>query len=188
MWLLLFAYSRCASSLPEISEATTDTRRIAPEGKIMVLLVLHQRSRWAWYQSSDPALFLTNGPLTGNTKSILKWQFVCVHAKSLQFCPTLCDPVDCWPGTSAHGILQARILEWVAMPLPRGSSWSRGWTRISEVYLLWHLGSLPLAPPGNAKWQIRVTLCSVPKTLLPGKVWDIWFIFSMRLIPSQLHL
>ena len=38
----------------------------------------------------------------------------CVHAKSLQSCPTLCDPVDCsLPGSSVHGILQARILEWV---------------------------------------------------------------------------
>ena len=35
-----------------------------------------------------------------------------MHAKSLQSCPTLCDPLDCSPpGSSAHGILQARILE-----------------------------------------------------------------------------
>ena len=35
-----------------------------------------------------------------------------MHAKSLQSCPTLCDPMDCSPpGSSAHGILQARILE-----------------------------------------------------------------------------
>ena len=44
-------------------------------------------------------------------------------AKSLQSCPTLCDPRDCGPqGSSVHGILQARILEWVAMPSSRGSS------------------------------------------------------------------
>ena len=43
--------------------------------------------------------------------------YLCVHAKSLQSCPTLCDPLDCSPpGSSVHGILQARILEWVAMP------------------------------------------------------------------------
>ena len=42
----------------------------------------------------------------------------CVPAKSIQSCPTLCDPVDCsLPGSSVHGILQARILEWVASPL-----------------------------------------------------------------------
>ena len=41
---------------------------------------------------------------------------MCVCAKSLQLCPTLCDPMDYSPpGSSVHGILQARILEWVAM-------------------------------------------------------------------------
>ena len=40
-----------------------------------------------------------------------------------QSCPTLCDPVDdSPPGSLVHGILQARILEWVAMPSPRVSS------------------------------------------------------------------
>ena len=39
---------------------------------------------------------------------------VCVHAKLLESCPTLCDPMDCCPpGSSVHGILQARVLEWV---------------------------------------------------------------------------
>ena len=38
-------------------------------------------------------------------------------SKSLQSCPTLCNAMDCSPpGSSAHGILQARILEWVAVP------------------------------------------------------------------------
>ena len=47
----------------------------------------------------------------------------CVCAKSLQSCPTLCDLMDCNPpGSSVHGILQARILESVAMPSSRGSS------------------------------------------------------------------
>ena len=40
-----------------------------------------------------------------------------------QLCPTLCDPTDCGsPGSSVHAILQARILEWVAIPFSRGSS------------------------------------------------------------------
>ena len=46
-----------------------------------------------------------------------------VRAKSLQSCLTLCNPMDCsLPGSSVHGILQARVLEWVAMPSSRGSS------------------------------------------------------------------
>ena len=44
-------------------------------------------------------------------------------AKSLQLCPALCNPMDCSPpGSSVHGIFQARTLEWVAMPSSRGSS------------------------------------------------------------------
>ena len=62
----------------------------------------------------------------------------------------LCDPVDCSPpGSSVHGILQARILEWVATPSSRGSR-PRDWTHVSYIYLHWqkqvpyhcgHLGS-----------------------------------------------
>ena len=59
---------------------------------------------------------------------------MCVCAKLLQSCPTLCDPMDCsLPGSSVHGILQARILEWVAMPSSRASSRPRDRTHISYV-------------------------------------------------------
>ena len=49
-------------------------------------------------------------------------------AKLLQLCPTLCDPMDCsLPGCSVHRILQARILEWIAISSSRKSSWPRDW-------------------------------------------------------------
>ena len=52
---------------------------------------------------------------------IIYYVYVCMHAKSFQLCPTLWDPMDCsLPGSSVHGILQARILEWVAIPFSRG--------------------------------------------------------------------
>ena len=47
-----------------------------------------------------------------------------------QSCPTLCNPIDCNPpGPSVHGILQARIMEWVAISFSRGSSqpWDQTW-------------------------------------------------------------
>ena len=51
---------------------------------------------------------------------------LCVLAKLLQSFLTLCDPMDCSPpGSSVHGILQPRILEWVAMPSSRASSQPR---------------------------------------------------------------
>ena len=46
----------------------------------------------------------------------------------------LCDPMDCsLPGSSVHGILHARILEWVAIPFSRGSSWPRDWTQVFQT-------------------------------------------------------
>ena len=58
-------------------------------------------------------------------------------------------PYDCSPpGSSVHGILQAKILGWVAVPSSRGSSWPRD--RTCLLYLLhWQAGSLPLSPPGK---------------------------------------
>ena len=87
----------------------------------------------------------------------------CVCAKLLQLCPILCDPTGCCPpGSSVHGILQARILEWVAMPSSRGSSQPRDWTESLMSAALVDV-SLPLVPPGRERqWQ------STP-VLLPGK-------------------
>ena len=51
-----------------------------------------------------------------------------------QLCPTLHSPIDYSPpGSFVPGILQARILEWVAIPLSRGSSWPRDWTQLSYM-------------------------------------------------------
>ena len=55
-------------------------------------------------------------------------------ARSLQSCLTLCNPTNCSPpGSSVHGILQARIPEWIAISSSRGSSQPRDWTRISCI-------------------------------------------------------
>ena len=59
---------------------------------------------------------------------------ICLHTKSLQLCLTLCDPMDCSPpGSCVHGILQARILEWVAVPSSRGPSQPRDQAWISRT-------------------------------------------------------
>ena len=65
---------------------------------------------------------------------ILVSMHVCVCAKLLQLCLTLCDPMDCsLPGSSVHGILQARILKWVDISFSRGSSQPRNRTSICFV-------------------------------------------------------
>ena len=67
-----------------------------------------------------------------------------VHAKSLQSCATLCALKNCsLPGSSVHVILQARILEWVAVPSSRGSPPSKDQTRVSYIscigrWILYH--------------------------------------------------
>ena len=56
----------------------------------------------------------------------------CVHVQLLQSCLTFCNPMDCClPGSYVHGIIPARILEWVAMPSFRGSFQPRDQTHIS---------------------------------------------------------
>ena len=51
------------------------------------------------------------------------------HMWKWKSCPTLCHPMD----YTVHGILQARILEWVAFPFSRGSSQPRDWTQVSRI-------------------------------------------------------
>ena len=69
-----------------------------------------------------------------------------------QSCPTLCDPMDCSPpGSTVHGILQAKVLEWVASSFSRGSSWPRDRTQVSHIsdrcFNLWatHVKGVPNA-------------------------------------------
>ena len=57
-----------------------------------------------------------------------------LYVKLLQSYPTVCDPMDCsLEGTTVHGMLHARILEWVAISSSKGSSWPRDWTHVSYV-------------------------------------------------------
>ena len=70
-------------------------------------------------ESMSPALHVDSLPLR-HLGSEVKWREVA------QSCPTLCDPMDCGPpGSLAHGIFQAWILEWVAIYFCRESSWPR---------------------------------------------------------------
>ena len=51
-----------------------------------------------------------------------------------QSCPTLCNPMGCsLPGSSIHGIFQAKVLEWLAISFSRGSSQPRDWTQVSHI-------------------------------------------------------
>ena len=73
---------------------------------------------------------------------------VCVCARS---CLTLCDPMNCsQPGSSVHGILQARILEWVAIPFSRGFSQPRDQTCFSCIVGGFFTAEPPASSLGSA--------------------------------------
>ena len=97
---------------------------------------------------------------------------ICVHAKSLLLCPTLCDPMDCSPPDSyVKGIFQARILEWVVMSFSRGSFPPKDRTYVSLCLLHWQAGSLPRVPPGKPGQHLLISqekrLRSLPFLFLP---------------------
>ena len=108
--------------------------------------------------------------------------YVCVA----QSCLTVCKPTDCSPpGSSVHGIFQARILEGVAMPSSRGSSWPRNQTCVSCIgrQILYHYATRE-APYllSEVEWseiaQSCPTLCDPMDCSLPGS--SIQGIFQAR--------
>ena len=83
------------------------------------------------------------------------------HAKSLQLCPTLCCPMDCsLPGSSVHGILQVRILEWVAIFSSRRSSQCRDGARVSCTagkFFMSHHGSSQIEEVNSTNLCVQET-------------------------------
>ena len=101
---------------------------------------------------------------------------VCMCAKSFQSCPTLYNHVDCsLPGSSVHAILQARILEWVAMPSSKGSSRPRDQPPHLLCLLHWQAASLLMAPSGKPILASKrcqpekATYCIIPAVWHSGK-------------------
>ena len=101
----------------------------------------------------------------------------CLPTRHFYFMPTLiiplCDPMDCSPpGASVHGILQARILESVAILFSRGSSWPRDWT---WAFCIAGTLDMPI-------WKVFFNLCIPP---LEGELprgnlcWFLYFRFCV---------
>ena len=93
--------------------------------------------------------------------------FACVLVA--QLCLTLCDPIVCSPwDSSVHGILQARILEWVAIPFSRGSFQPRDRTRVSCIVFEFF-----------TSWAIREA---------PFPIYLPWITITLFLRPAYVHL
>ena len=83
--------------------------------------------------------------------SVSSCELVSMYKSLAQSCPTPCDPVDYSPpGSSVHGI-QTRTLEWVAIPVSRGSSWPRDRTWVSCIALLF-------VPPGKSPVNTEILI------------------------------
>ena len=108
-----------------------------------------------------------------DSRTIIKWAPPPLHPLNLycccffaKLCLTLCDPMYCSsPGSSVHGILQARIVEWLAIPSSRGSSWPRDWTCVCCIgrWILYH-------------WASRVAFQSLRTALISVMLlWDVTY-------------
>ena len=85
--------------------------------------------------------------MSENSRRVLFFVFVFSISESevAQLCPTLCHPMDCsLPGSSVHGIFQARIPEWAAISFSKGSSQPRDQTWVSHIvgrhFTIWAIG------------------------------------------------
>ena len=134
--------STCQSKLvtPETNILSLLTKQLTYQAvKKSVAIVLWLRSLFAgkWHYS-DPKYRFKVGelylfPYAAPQKQSVR---IIIHSWSVSnyVCPTLCNPMDCsLPCSSVHGILQARILEWVAFPISRGSSWPRDLSHCKHI-------------------------------------------------------
>ena len=124
-WASLVA--QMVKNLPAIQETQVQSLgQEDPLGKGMAThpSILAWRIPWTEEPGGPQSTGSQRAPWTGST-------VLCLVTQS---CPTLCDSMDCsLPGFFDHGILQARILEWVAYPFSRGTSQSRNRTRVSCI-------------------------------------------------------
>ena len=127
----------------------------------------------------------------------MKWSEVA------QLCPTLCDPMICsLPGSSLHGILQARILEWVAIPFSKGSCQSRNQIYISclagRFFITEPLGKIPTMEyystikknkimPFTALWiDLEIVILSEVSQRKTNIIWYHLYVESKKMIQMNL--
>ena len=129
--------------------------KVTKKEPIKLYCVLFRLFHWACRNNLIPLLLEWEerggeNPRLGNSAKFKYTNIVCMHAKSLQSCPTLCDPMDCsLPSSSVRGDSPGKNTEVGCHGLLQGIFLTQGLNR--QLLLLLHrqVGSLPLAPPGN---------------------------------------
>ena len=150
---------------------------------------------------------MTDSPVNWSrlgTKGELGWTTAAAAAKSLQSCPTLCDPIDgSPPGSAVPGILQARTLEWVAIAFSIVWKWKVKVKSLSRVRLVatpWtaafqappsmgfsrqeYWRGLPLPSPKHRLGMLITSLIE-RKRLLKYRCKMTWFLSMCQLLPSK---
>ena len=153
-WILMTYYGDCFARYTNIKSRTPETTTI-----LYMYIIIHQN------------IIILEIQCTINVMHLKVKMWVALS------CPTTCDPLDCsLPGSSDHGILQARILEWVAMLSSRGSSWPRDRTRVSHI-----------ADRFFTVWITREASCPKPSSPLPRPgPWKSCFSWNWSLVPKRL--
>ena len=110
-----------------VAQSQTQLKRLSSSSILSLLKIL--------FSTSFPPPFSWLFPST-STKESPSGSSLPVHECLItQWCPTLCNPMDCSPpGSSVHGILRARVLEWAAISSCRGSSPPRDGTQVSRIH------------------------------------------------------
>ena len=106
---------------------------------------------------------------------------VLMKVKVAPSCPALCDPMDCsLPGSSVHGILWARILEWVAISFSRISSQPRDWTWVSRIagrhFTIWAIRKAHRITKHQTQLMTKTKMTKVQRAIW---TWDLgnWDLF-----------
>ena len=127
---------------------------------LLYTMTMNHFSNGLWHVTSEFYTTTSDDQLSGWTGKSSKSESEVLVTQS---CPTLCNTLDCSPpGSSVHGILQARILEWVSIPFSKGSSHPKDQTQVSCIagrFLTFWVTSgatrsskaLPKAKPGPKK-------------------------------------
>ena len=134
-------------------------------GPVSALVVLGANQLEKSRSPSFCCLWLCHHQLAYTGTAVLGSSFVSMLLLTLAvlwvshcYVPSICSPMDCSPtGSSIHGISQARILEWVALPFSRGSSQPRDRTQVfciaGRLFTIWERVTENLSKPRESEWD-----------------------------------
>ena len=133
--------------------------KLISEAHLNFPVFTHQSPSLAWTDFYKMLLSVTlNAKYLHLGHALSTWKHLSlkkVKSEIAQSCPTLCKPMDSSPpGSSVHGIFQARILEWVAISFSRRSFQPRDWTRVSCIvgrhFTIW--ATREILKKGEVNW------------------------------------